>query len=1768
MTNAVSGTASGSYLKLEQTAGGGDGGYSGGGTAGLAGGATSSLTTTDSSVPRLLLYSTANGGAGGGGSGATNGTAGGAANGSANATGTQSVYGRAHATGGTGGHASGTGAGGAGGAATAGGSAVTTTTGSFNADFRAYAHGGGGGASTTASGGTGGAASGNATATQTAATGSRAYAYLGLTAGTGGNSSGTGHSGGAGGTVSVGTVTASGFNARTRVVANAGDGGRGYNGASGATGQAESLTNAATATAAPGGYINEGQTATGGDGGYSSGGTAGAGGAGTSSLTMSNSTVATITGYSTANGGAGGGGLSGSSTNGAAGGLATATLSVTGSETVSAQAARAAGGRGGRGYGSGSGGVGGAASASTTAVSTTNANLNATAQSYATGGAGGSNYSGTGTGGAGGAVTGSVAHSTETSATGGRAYAYAHSVGGAGGRSVVASGAGPAGGAVSGATATASGFAAKAVVIQTGGRGGSSYGSGGAGGLGASSTLTNAVSATTTGGYERLYQTATGGGGGHSSSGTGGAGGAGTSSLTFNDNTANPIHASRTYGRATGNGGYGGSSSSAAGGAGGAGSATVSLTGAYRTTVTAQATGGNGGSGTISGAGGNAIATATGATTSLSNANTVDATSNVTATATGGSGSTTGTAHASATANTANGQTATASSSADGSSDTGSTTATTVSSGLVSNVTATTSTSGGGTVTGESSANIGGGIPGEDTSQESASAFAVGSPNSSVNSFISANTNINAQLGSGNANAVVFGGGTMSAFGESNATGTQTLISSETFTLNATNLSGNLILGLGSPITANVSATFSIVTKVGGTTIAAGTMSFATLTAANTFFTNDALNLGSFSHTNGLTVQVTETMVTSTPGAGFADEIVLGATGGNGPPVFTGPASEIIGQSHATPISGVTLSESGSQTGVTYSVTVSDTNGLLSLTQVSGDTVTHSGSKSVSIAGSLSAIQSTLATLTDNDATPGSDTIVFNATGMPGGTATPFDIAVTVNGPPVVTAPASVSTAAGKPSAISGISISETGNLVGETFTVTLKDTNGLLTVGNPFGAGVSGAGTNSLTISGSEVAVNGALATLSDTDSVTPSDVIAISAADSLGNTGTGSVSVNVGGGPVITAPASAVIGVGQPDSLGTISLAEAGAASNAVFSIKLADNHGDLTATKSGTATVSGSGTMSLTIDGTLTDINATLTSLRDSDSSTVADTIMIHATDPSSAAATPATISVTVNGPPQLNVPTSALLAQNLATQITGVTLGETGNTSDATMSVTLTDTSGLIGVNTGFGESVTNNNNTSVTVKGTFAQVQAALSSGLTDLESTTANDTLSISGTDGFGNSTGTKTIALSVNGQPTITAPTAVTVGVSKATAISGVSLAESPNTAGESFNVTVIDTNGLFSVTSNPGSASIGGSGTKSLSISGNLTQVNEALANLSDTDASLAADTIKVNATDSLGNSATQKSIAVTVANGPVIAAPASAVIGVGKSANIAGISVSESGGTATEQYSVKVSDTNGLLSTSNAGGAGVSGSATTLLTLTGTLAQVNAALTNLDDADSVASLDTLTVNATDAFGNTAGAKTVAVTVNGAPSISAPTSATVAQNVATAISGVSVSSGNTSGETFTVVVSDTSGVLSANTGTTGGGGTITSSSGSKTLTIAGMLSQVDADLTTLKDDDSSTSADTLTVAATDSFGNTTTKSLPVTVTPATGKLSISAPAAATIGVNHAGAIAGVSITESPTTTGETFTVILSDGAGVRSATTGATGGLGRLRPPTAARR
>jgi hypothetical protein len=111
-----------------------------------------------------------------------------------------------------------------------------------------------------------------------------------------------------------------------------------------------------------------------------------------------------------------------------------------------------------------------------------------------------------------------------------------------------------------------------------------------------------------------------------------------------------------------------------------------------------------------------------------------------------------------------------------------------------------------------------------------------------------------------------------------------------------------------------------------------------------------------------------------------------------------------------------------------------------------------------------------------------------------------------------------------------------------------------------------------------------------------------------------------------------------------------------------------------------------------------------------------------------------------------------------------------------------------------------------------------------------------------------------------ITGPAAATVGQGQATAISGVNLSESGNTAGETFTVTLADANGALSATG----SGVSGDGTTSLTITGSLTQVNSDLATLTDTDATTPSDTITLNASDSLGNTAIPQTIAVTVNGG----------------------------------------------------------------------------------------------------------------------------------------------------------------------------------------------------------------------------------------------------------------------------------------------------------------
>ena len=909
-------------------------------------------------------------------------------------------------------------------------------------------------------------------------------------------------------------------------------------------------------------------------------------------------------------------------------------------------------------------------------------------------------------------------------------------------------------------------------------------------------------------------------------------------------------------------------------------------------------------------------------------------------------------------------------------------------------------------------------------------------------------------------------------------------------------------------------------------------------------------------------------------------------------PVITAPSTATIGVNQTDAITGVSLSESGNALGETFTVTLKDSNGVLSATDTGGvgNTVSSPGT-TLTISGTLSEVNADLATLKDTDSTataPGSpETITVSASDSFDNIAAPQTIDVTVNGEPSIAATTPSQTiGVNQTDAITGVSLSESGNALGETFTVTLKDSNGVLSATDTGGVGntVSSPGTT-LTISGTLSEVNADLATLKDTDSTATApgspETITVSASDSFDNIAAPqTIDVTVNGEPSIAATTpSQTIGVNQTDAITGVSLSESGNALGETFTVTLKDSNGVLSATDTGGVgnTVSSPGT-TLTISGTLSEVNADLATLKDTDSTATApgspETITVSASDSFDNIAAPQTIDVTVNGEPSIAATTpSQTIGVNQTDAITGISLSESGNALGETFTVTLKDSNGVLSAtDTGGVGNTVSSPGTTLTISGTLSEVNADLAT-LKDTDSTAtapgSPETITVSASDSFDNIAAPQTIDVTVNGEPSIAATTpSQTIGVNQTDAITGISLSESGNALGETFTVTLKDSNGVLSATDTGGVGNTVSSPGTTLTISGTLSEVNADLATLKDTDSTATApgspETITVSASDSFDNIAAPQTIDVTVNGEPSIAATTpSQTIGVNQTDAITGISLSESGNALGETFTVTLKDSNGVLSATDTGGVGntVSSPGTTL-TISGTLSEVNADLATLKDTDSTAtapgSPETITVSASDSFDNIAAPQTIDVTVNGEPSIAATTpSQTIGVNQTDAITGISLSeSGNALGETFTVTLKDSNGVLSATD--TGGVGNTVSSPGT-TLTISGTLSEVNADLATLKDTDSTATApgspETITVSASDSFDNIAApQTIDVTVN---GEPSIAATTPSqTIGVNQTDAITGISLSESGNALGETFTVTLKDSNGVLSATD--TGGVG----------
>ncbi len=263
---------------------------------------------------------------------------------------------------------------------------------------------------------------------------------------------------------------------------------------------------------------------------------------------------------------------------------------------------------------------------------------------------------------------------------------------------------------------------------------------------------------------------------------------------------------------------------------------------------------------------------------------------------------------------------------------------------------------------------------------------------------------------------------------------------------------------------------------------------------------------------------------------------------------------------------------------------------------------------------------------------------------------------------------------------------------------------------------------------------------------------------------------------------------------------------------------------------------------------------------------------------------------------------------------------------------------------------------------------------------------------------------------PIFTLPSSETTTTGGSVAVTGVSVtdafaASNPGTLVLNLSATL----GLLAMTS--GGARLAGSGTHAMSVTGTLAQINADLATLTYTAGSTAGgDTINLDVWDQAGLEGT-KSLEVTVtatSTGPVISVPASDSVAAGSATAVAGISVTDAyAASSPGNVVLDVSATSGLVAMT-AGGAQLTGSGTHTISVSGTLAQINADLATLSyTAGSSAGTDSISVYVSDQAG-VAATESIAVTVTATtvtgPITTVPSSDSVTAGAVATVAGASV--------------------------------------------------------------------------------------------------------------------------------------------------------------------
>ena len=489
----------------------------------------------------------------------------------------------------------------------------------------------------------------------------------------------------------------------------------------------------------------------------------------------------------------------------------------------------------------------------------------------------------------------------------------------------------------------------------------------------------------------------------------------------------------------------------------------------------------------------------------------------------------------------------------------------------------------------------------------------------------------------------------------------------------------------------------------------------------------------------------------------------------------------------------------------------------------------------------------------------------------------------------------------------------------------------------------------------------------------------------------------------------------------------------------------------------------------------------------------------------------VAVTLNGTYNDAPGASMTTDPYTATEQTTLNLKSTLSVSDVdsgggSETVTLSVGEGTLHVDAGTsGAGVSGDNTSSVTITGSLAQINALLDTDATSVvsyidntDTPSASTTLTLHVDDGGATATDTSIINITAVNDAPVATITPTTYSATEQTALdlknNGLSVSDVDGNAGsETVTLSVIE--GTLTVTAGGSGAIVTNSGTSSVTITGTASQINTLLntdgtSTVSYTDggdnpSTSTTLTLLIHDNGNTGggdlSSSNSATINITAVNDAPVATITPASYSVTE--NVAldlknnGLSVSDIDGNAgSETVTLAVND--GILNVAaGTSGASVSNSGTGSVTITGTLAQINALL-NTDGASGVSYVENNSNPGTTASlsltihdnGNTGGGDlsstdtailNITQVNNGPVGAITPSSYATTENVSVDLknNGLAVSDidGNAGSETVTLSV--TEGVLNV---TAGGSGAIVNNSGTGAVTITGTVAQIDALLNT----------------------------------------------------------------------------------------------------------